>query len=142
MTYTISVFISHSWSYSEHYERLKEWIFGNNWRVGNVPLFILNTSVPRDDPIHSAPTDSALYDQILRRIIMSDLVICPTGMYSTHSKWIGKEITACRHTGTPLVAVNPWGQERKSSIVLANAIEEVGWNKQSVIDAVYKYRSK
>ncbi|MBL0768740.1 TIR domain-containing protein [Sphingopyxis sp. DHUNG17] len=141
MAYNVSVFVSHSWSYSEHYERLSGWIFNEPWYADGTPINFFNTSVPREDPIHYAPNDTALQTAIFERLKVSNVIVVPTGMYSTHSKWIGKELKGARLHGKKIVAVNPWGQERKSSVVQSVAHETVGWNKNSVINAVWRSRS-
>lgn len=140
MSYHVSVFVSHSWSYSDHYDRLAGWIFGESWNAGGTPIIFHNTSVPRDNPIHYAPNDAALQAAIFERLKVSDVIVVPTGMYSTHSKWIGKELKGAKHHGKKIVAVNPWAQERKSSVVQAVANETVGWNKDSVVNAVWRNR--
>ena len=38
----------------------------------------------------------------------------------------------------PILAVNPWGQERGSGIVKKNANKLVGWNANSVVDGIWK----
>ncbi len=42
----------------------------------------------------------------------------------------------------PIVAVRPWGNERMPEIVEKNADEIVGWNKDSIVDAIRRVRSK
>lgn len=64
-------------------------------------------------------------------------MIIPTGMYTNYSKWIKKEIEGAREKGKPILGVNPWGQERKSSVVGANASRTVGWNKQPLINELW-----
>ena len=134
----MNVFISHSWSYSGHYERLAEWIFEQAWSVNDQPIRFFNTSVPRDNPIHFAPNDATLQHAIYERIANSHVLVIPTGMYANHSKWIRKEIDGARLYGKPIVAVDPWAQKRASSVVASAASESVGWNKQSIINAVWR----
>ena len=135
--YNIAVFISHSWAYSDHYECLARWIFGEAWNFGGAPINFRDVSVPKNNPIHFAPNNAALKLAIFERIQMAHVVVIPTGMYATHSKWIGKEIEGARQFRRPIVAVNPWAQERKSSVVVEASAQHVGWNKQSVIDAIW-----
>ena len=91
-THRIHVFISHSWAYSGHYDRLREWIFERTWRFGQASLAFLDYSVPKDDPIHDARSDRALKDAIYRKIARSHVVVIPTGMYANYSKWIRKKM--------------------------------------------------
>ncbi len=91
-TRQIHVFISHAWAYSEHYETLASWIFGEKWSVGQASLDFRNYSVPKNDPIHDADNDKQLKEAILKQIKMSHVIVIPTGMYTNYSKWIQKEI--------------------------------------------------
>jgi hypothetical protein len=55
----IHVFISHAWSYSEHYKTLSDWIFKESWKYGDtISLDFRDYSVPKDDPIHDAKNDA------------------------------------------------------------------------------------
>ena len=142
-THQIHIFISHSWQYSGHYDTLAQWIFGETWSVGQASLNLLDYSVPKDDPIHNAPTDKALQEAIYRQIARSHVIVIPTGMYSQYSKWIKKEINGAKSYAKPILAVDPWGQKRKSSVVADNANSTVGWNKKSVVDAIWRlYKTK
>ncbi len=134
----MNIFISHSWSYSGHYDKLAEWIFDEAWSVDGQPIHFFNTSVPKDNPIHFAPNDAALQQAIYERIFDSHVVVIPTGMYANHSKWIGKEIDGAKLYAKPIVAVDPWAQKRASSVVAEAAAEAVGWSKKSIINAVWR----
>lgn len=134
----MNVFISHSWSYSDHYDRLAEWIFDETWTVNGQRIQFTNTSVPRDNPIHFAPNDAALQQAIYQRIADSHVVVIPTGMYANYSKWIRKEIDGAKVYRKPILAVDPWAQKRASSVVADAADDAVGWNKQPIINAVWR----
>ncbi len=136
-THQIHVFISHSWAYSGHYDTLSDWIFGGNWSVGQASLAFHDYSVPQDDPIHNAPTVKELQDAIFNKISRSHVVVIPTGMYANYSKWIKKEIAGAGGYEKPILAVNPWGQQRGSTVVSDAATKLVGWNSQSVIDGIW-----
>ena len=136
-TRQIHIFISHSWSHSGHYRTLSDWIFNENWRVGQASLDLRDYSVPRNDPIHNANSDAALRTAIYDKIGRAHIVVIPTGMYVTHSKWIKEEIEAANYHNKPILAVNPWGQERRASVVVNNATKLVGWNKQPIIDEIW-----
>ncbi len=91
-THQIHVFISHSWNYSGVYETLASWIFEENWSVGQASLDFRNFSVPKNNPVHNAPTKKALTEAIFNQIRRSHVIVIPTGMYASHSSWIQKEI--------------------------------------------------
>lgn len=134
----IHIFISHSWTYSDHYLKLWEWIFQGNWRYGQASVRFSDYSVPEDDPIDNAPTDRELREAIYRKIERSHVVIIPTGMYVNYSKWIRKEIAGSRAKSKPILGVNPWGQKRASSVVSAAATKLVHWNKTSVVNGIWE----
>ena len=136
-TRQIHVFISHAWAYSEHYETLEKWIFGETWSVGQASLDFRDYSIPRNNPIHNVSSTQALQDAIFNQIARSHVVVIPSGMYASHSNWIQKEIDGAKAYNKPILAVNPWGQERRSGVVLNNANAGVGWNKQPLINAIW-----
>lgn len=138
MAYQIGVFISHSWKYSEHYDKLSEWIFQDNWNSNGTPVLFLDYSVPKDDPIHFAPNEATLRAAIFAKIAAANVVVIPTGMYAHYSKWIGKEIEGSQMYGKPILAVDPWGAQKTASVVGEAASEVVGWNKNSVASGIWR----
>ncbi len=134
----INVFISHSWNYTEHYETLRKWIFEENCG----PVNFCDYSIPKDDPIHNARTSDELKDRIFAEIQKSDVVVIPTGVYVTYSKWIKKEIDGAKEYNRPILAVSLWGSDRKSSKVQSAADEMVGWKKDSVVEGICSLHAK
>lgn len=142
-THQIHVFISHAWAHSDHYDTLASWIFEEPWSVGQASLDFRDFSVPKDDPIHNTSSTTDLRDAIFNKIARSHVVVIPTGMYATYSNWIQKEIDGSKQYDKPILAVNPWGQERRAGVVVDNSSEDVGWNKKPVINGIWKlYRSQ
>lgn len=137
-THYVHVFISHSWSHSFHYKRLHDWLFDGACTFGQARVLFYDYSVPKDDPIHNAPRVKDLEDAIFRKIERSHVVIIPTGMYATHSKWIEREVRGSRTMAKPILAVNPRAQQRTSTIVTDAASEIVGWTRKSVRDAIWR----
>ena len=137
-TRQIHVFVSHAWDYSHHYETLAEWIFQGRWSAGSVSLDFRDYSIPRNNPIHNVTSTRALQEAIFGQIARSHVVVIPSGMYATHSNWIQKEIDGAKYHGKPILAINPWGQQKKSGVVLSNADFGVGWNKEPLVDAIWK----
>jgi hypothetical protein len=137
-TRQIHVFISHAWAYSGHYDTLAKWIFGEPWSVGQASLDFRDYSIPKSDPIHNVASTAALQEAIFNQIRRSHVVVIPSGMYATHSQWIQKEIDGAKLHRKPILAVNPWGQERKAGVVLSNADDGVGWNKQPLVNAIWQ----
>lgn len=135
MAKTYNLFASHSWTYQNQYDGLVK-------LLENRPYFnFKNYSVPEDDPIHNAQYDWQLYEAIKKQISPCHVVIVLAGVYSTYSKWINKEIKIANEEFAkkkPILAVEPWGAERTSSIVKNNADLIVGWRADSVVAAIRK----
>ncbi len=126
-----SLFISHSWSYSDTYEKLVA-------MLDAAPNFqYKNYSVPKDDPVHDAPNVDALYKAIKNQMVFCDVVLIMAGKYATFSKWIQREIQiAKKDFSKPIVAIRPWANEQVSSVVSDAADKLVGWNTNSIVSAI------
>ncbi|CAC9650322.1 TIR domain-containing protein [bacterium endosymbiont of Bathymodiolus sp. 5 South] len=133
----IHIFISHAWAYSDHYDILSSWIFEESWSVGQASLTFCDYSVPKNNPIHNALNDVQLKNAIYNQISRSHVIVIPSGMYANYSKWIKQEIKGSKTYNKPILAVNPFGQQKKSGVVLDNADKAVGWNKKPVISAIW-----
>ena len=130
---THNLFISHSWSYSDQYDRLVSLL------RARVYFRFRNYSVPKNDPIHGRGTDAQLRQAIKQKMSPCGVVLIMAGVYSTYSKWIDKEIDLAKSgflVRKPIVAVEPWGSERTSRIVKNEADRIVGWNTESVVRAI------
>lgn len=141
------IFISHSWSSSDSYNRLTTLLnnkLGFNYR---------NLSVPKEDPIHHAPNDMVLFQAIKNRIDQCDIVLILAGVYASHSKWINLEINAAQRSsqgllgtlathqtwyksGKPILAIEEWGAQRTSHTVKDNADAIAGWNTDAIVSSI------
>jgi hypothetical protein len=125
-----NLFISHSWTYSDAYEKLIN-------MLGKSGLIYRNYSVPKDDPIHNADNDKQLHEAIKNQIKYCHVVLIMCGVYATHSKWINKEIVICKQEfSKPLIAIEPWGAQRTSAEVKKHADRVVGWNTNLIVKAI------
>lgn len=125
-----NIFISHSWSYGDQYEGLVS-------LLNQAPYFSYkNYSVPKNDPIHNAGNAMQLKTAIRGQMKYASCVIILAGVYSTYSKWINIEIELARELGKTIIAVQPWGAERTSTVVKNNADYIVGWNTSSIVNAI------
>jgi hypothetical protein len=133
---TYKIFISHSWSYSDAYEKLCNLLDDANNFVYS------DYSIPKDDPVHTRGSDSALYDAIKQKMSFCNVIIILAGVYSSYSKWIDKEIKIANSefiNKKPIIAIEPWGSEKTSRLVKDNADVLVGWNTSSIVDAIRKH---
>ena len=125
-----SLFIGHSWTYGDAYEKLTgllDEISYFNWR---------DYSVPKDSPIHDAPTTTMLEFAIREQMRHASCVLIMAGKYSTFSKWINREIRIAQELSKPILAIAPWGAKQISTIVRDSADEIVKWNSASIVDAI------
>ena len=130
------IFISHAWKYSEHYNKVVQWL---NAAQAEGKLTWKNYSVPEHDPLivpNTSAGEKKLKDMLKKQISPALVVICLSGMYVPYSNWIDYEIDTAIDYGKYIIGVKPWGQERIPSKVYSNANTMVGWNKDSVINAV------
>lgn len=128
-----NLFISHSWSYSDAYEKLIKLLDSDSY------FEYKNYSVPKDNPIHNAPTISQLRDAIRNQMSYASCLLILAGVYSTHSKWINIEIDIAKtgfYIPKKIIAIEPWGSEKTSTIVKHAADEIVKWNTQSIVNAI------
>ena len=57
-------------------------------------------------------------------------------MYAAYSDWIEYELDTAVDTDKYIIGVKPWGQERIQTNISNNSDVLVGWNKDSVINAI------
>lgn len=127
---TYNLFISHSWTYSDAYEKLVG-------MLNNATNFSYkNYSVPKNDPIHNASNASQLKAAIRNQMQHASCVLIMAGVYSTYSKWINIEIELAREMGKTIIAIEPWGSQRTSLVVKQSADKVVGWNTSSIVSVI------
>jgi len=130
-----NLFISHSWNYSDAYEKLILLLNGD-------PYFTYrNYSVPKDDPIHNAPYQWQLKDAIKAQMAPASCILILAGVYSTYSKWINIEIELAKggfSVPKRIIAIEPWGSEKTSAVVKNAADEVVKWQTSSILAAIRK----
>ena len=79
---TYNLFISHSWTYSDAYEKLVALLDAK-------PYFdYKNYSVPKDDPIHHAYYDYQLKAEINAQMQPASCVLILAGVYASYRKWV------------------------------------------------------
>ncbi|HQE50118.1 MAG TPA: TIR domain-containing protein [Fervidobacterium sp.] len=127
---TYNLFISHSWTYSDAYEKLVALLDAK-------PYFnYKNYSVPKDDPIHHACYDYQLKTAIKAQMQPVSCVLILAGVYASYSKWINIEIELARQMGKKIIAIEPWGSEKTSTTVKNAADKIVKWNMDSIVEAI------
>ena len=130
---TYNLFISHSWTYGDAYDKLVS-------MLNRAPNFTYkNYSVPKDDPIHNANNDRELKAAIRNQMQHASCVLIMAGKYASFSKWIQIEIALAQEMGKRIIAVEPWGAEHTSVVVKQAANVKAGWNTASIVSAIKGY---
>ena len=136
MAKTFNLFISHSWTYSDAYEKLCG-------MLDDAPNFSYkNFSVPKDDPVHDADNMQELYEAIQHHVGPCHVVLIMAGKYATFSKWIQREIKIANNEFTepkPIIGIKPWANKQVSTVVSEGADTLVGWNTKSIVDAIREW---
>ncbi len=133
---TYDVFISHAWSHNDDYVRLEKILQQANlfkWR---------NYSVTEDCPVvdpEGPEGKEKLLECLDKQIRPVNVVLILGGMYAAYSHWIQDEIRIAVSYGKPIIGIYPWGQQKMPVIVQEAAIELVGWNTHSIVEAVRKH---
>ena len=133
---TYNVFVSHAWDYSDDYNKVIEWL---DKAKADKRLDYKNYSDPQDDPIvdpDEATKKKRMKEKLRNQIRPSSIVIVISGMYVVHSEWIGFEIDTAVEMEKYIIGLKPWGQERVPTKVTENADVMVGWNYESLINAI------
>ena len=123
------IFISHSWSYSSHYETVKKWIDSSNITVSDY-------SIPENKSF-SPMRENDLKRELLQQIYRASVVVVIAGGYVSYSKWLEFEIQSADAYNKPILAIKPFGNVTWPS-ALNNCknkqnIHYVNWNSNSFI---------
>ncbi len=133
-----NLFISHSWSYSDAYEKLCAMLDKATY------FSYKNYSVPKDDPFRILAKTDYTYELALRRNIKEQMkyasvVLILAGVYATYSDSIQMEIEIANELEKPIIAIEPWASLKSSQVVKDNAVAIVSWNTDSIVNAIKEH---
>lgn len=123
------IFISHSWEYDEHYQKLKDLLnkgLGEEWQ---------DYSIPKDDPVH-AKGEKELIAAIDKKIKCCSCLIVLAGVYATYRKWIKAEVDIAKRYNKKIIAVEIYDSKKTSLFVKNNATSIVTWRSKSLVNAI------
>ena len=130
MNTTLNIFISHSWDYSEAYKTIKSWLDESYF-------YIKDYSIPIEKQLDISSTKE-LKQKITNKISLANYIIIPMGMYTAYSEWIDYEIDEAKRLNKYIIGIKPWGQERTPVKIQTYADTIIGWNKSSLLNALYE----
>jgi len=124
------IFISHAWDYDE-YQRIKNFL-------NATPDFVYSDySVPYDNSL-IARNKTELREALKRLIRLSQIVLVPAGMEVNYREFILFELSFAIELAKPIVGIAPRGARYLPRIVSEAAWEIVGWNRNSIVDAIHR----
>lgn len=127
--YTKTLFISHSWRYSEPYEAMIRLLTVR-------PYFSFkNCSVPESKAFVGL-NKAGLQQQLRYQIGPSQCVIIIGGMWFNHSEWIQYEMNVALQMRKPLLCVRPRSARVLPLSVTAAAEKVVNWNTDSIVAGI------
>ena len=130
-----NIFISHAWTRTNEYDRIKDFLMDSY-------LNFADYSVPSTNPLNitartDAGRDKQLEEGIRNQISHSSVVIIIGGMFFNYRRWIQKEFEIAQEMHKPIVVVKPYGNtimpielKNKPNCIYVN------WNGSSIRDAV------
>ena len=130
-----NLFISHSWKYSNDYERLEN-------LLKRYPYFSFrNYSVPKQDPLDISGRNyrAKLQLEIEQQMRTCNVVLVIAGKYASYSDSIDMELDIAIAMNKPIIAIEPWGSTMNSHRARNVADVVVGWNASSIVDAIRRY---
>jgi len=130
--YKYRLFISHAWKYSESYDRAITFLNNaNNFDYANY-------SIPWEKKFENL-TNFQLKEELKDQIRPVNAVLVMGGMYVAHSDWIQFEIDFAKLLDKPIIGIRPWNGQRMPDAVTQAANVIVGWNTDSIVQAIRNY---
>lgn len=126
------LFISHAWIHNDDYYTLVNMLSNANNFLWH------NYSVPEHDPL-LVKTTKQLDEGLVQQIRPTQAVIIISGMYVAYRQWIQREIEIAQEMNKPIIGIKPWGTERIPVSVQNASCEMVGWNTNSIVDAIRRH---
>lgn len=130
-----NLFISHSWKYSNDYDRLENLLRDYSY------FKFRNYSVPQKDPLDITGRNykSKLRDAIIDQMRLCNCFLVIAGKYASYSDSIDMEIDIALEMGKPIIAIEPWGAIETSQRAKRVANIVVGWNASSIVNAIRRF---
>ena len=124
-----TLFISHSWRYSERYEKMVHLLDAR-------PYFnFKNSSIPESKAFFGF-NNAQLAEQLRRQIAPAQCVIIIGGMWTSYSGWIQFEINEAIRMQKPILGVRPRSAKVMPRAVVDAADSVVNWNKDSIVSGI------
>lgn len=133
MTRLPHVYISHSWSLGDDYDKLREVLAASDHTVR------LN-GLPVDHPVHATTSDSELRAEMRKHMVHTQMLIVQAGTYERFARWIEEEINLAHYgyqVRRPVLAIVPFDAPPRMGTLLERADRVVMWSHDSILNAVH-----
>lgn len=126
-----NLYFSHSWNYEDSFTELEALL------NSKTDFSYINSFIRDDHPTPIISDERALYENIRNKMKHSQAVLLLCGVYPLHSRWINKEIIACKdEMNKPLIAIEKYDSSHTSFLVKQSADIIVNWNAIEIVNAV------
>ncbi|WP_405220531.1 TIR domain-containing protein [Lentisalinibacter sediminis] len=124
----IRVYVTHTFSESDDYLRLFEYI------ESNPNFFYVNTSKPEELPSGGSEAFKAA---LREQIEAAETVVVLGSLFEKKRDWIQYQIDAAQALGRPIIAMKPFGGVLPMPAEVSQAArEEPEWNEREIVDAL------
>ncbi len=123
------LFISHSWTYNNAKDTIIRFL-------DKVGLDYQSLYIPKKDPVNETGNDQKLLLAITENLKRSTCLIILAGVFPYYDRWIEKEIEVAKQLGKPIIAIQPWSNDKTSELVKKNANRIVKWQVNQIVEAI------
>lgn len=123
------LFVSHSWTYSNHYDNMVSLLDESN-RIN-----FTNYSIDRDKAFEGL-SKLQLQEKLKNQIRPVNCVIIIGGMWTNYSDWIQFEMDFASSIGKPILGVKPFGAQVMPMAVVAKSDKIVNWSTISIVQGI------
>ncbi|CAN1541169.1 MTH538 TIR-like domain containing protein [Rhabdaerophilaceae bacterium] len=134
----INLYLSHVWSHSPQSNKLSDWLFDQDWKIGEAMLDLRDYSIGPADPVRRMENDAALMREIAERIGRSHVVVVPAGLAPDANARVSQEIETARQLRRPVLAIDIAERPRiESCAIRASADVHCVWNDKALVSRIF-----
>jgi hypothetical protein len=125
----IRLFVTHAFGSHPDYHRVFEYL------ESNPNFFYVNCSVPDHPPASGGK--EALKEEYRNQLKNAEVVVVLSSLYEENEYWTTYQMDAAQANELPLVAMEPFGVNKKVPPEVAKrATEVIAWDERLIIDAL------
>lgn len=132
MTRLPHIYVSHTWSLGDDYDKLREVL-----AEADVPVRL--NGLPVDHPVHGTPSDAELRAEMRKHMVHAQVLIVQAGSYVHFARWVEEEVNLAHYgyqVRRPVLAIVPFDAPPRMGTLLERADRVVMWSHASILTAV------